>query len=308
MLYVWFFLGLLLIIKASDIFVDSAIWIAGTFRIPEVVVGATIVSLCTVLPETMISVSASLHQNAGLAFGNSSGSIICNIAVVLAVSLLLKPLRLTHTKAIVKRLLLLLGLLILHLTVILLTGQIGRLFGAFLLLILAVYLWQSAKHSAASGVLVAPKGSLLFRLFLLLSGAGGIACGSHLLVTYGEQIAYLLGVPPMLIGLTLTAVGSSLPELVTSIASISKNAGDILVGNIIGANIMNACLVLGASAVLRPLYIDSAAAILQLGTALLFTLYLLACFLRKSKRLHRSDGLLFLIFYTFFLFFSIYLL
>ena len=113
MIYIWFFLGFIIIIKASDVFLDSSIWIARTFKIPEFIIGATVVSLCTVLPEAVIAISASVKYDSGLAFGTSAGSIVCNIALILASGILFSPPSLKFTNNLKRNCVILSALIIL---------------------------------------------------------------------------------------------------------------------------------------------------------------------------------------------------
>lgn len=306
MIYLWFLIGLVIIVKSSDVFLDSAIWLARTFKLPEVVVGATIVSICTVLPETVISFSASIHHNSGLAFGNAAGSMICNVGVVLAIGLLVKAPTLSFVSKLKKNTFILIGLILSLILCFALTGQVSRSMGIALLLILGWYLWENSHNNNIESVVVVKKGKLGVWVMLLIVSALGIAFGSHVLVVNGEKIAISLGVPPLIIGLTLTAIGSSLPELVTCIASISKGVADISIGNIIGANILNACLVISASALANPIILGKQSAIFNLVWALIFAFYLLLCFHRKSKKLYRLDGVALLAIYGIYLAFSIF--
>lgn len=304
MIYVWFLIGLIIIVKSSDLFLDSAIWIARTFKVPEVVVGATIVSICTVLPETIISVSASINKNAGLAYGNSIGSIVCNVAVILAIGILVHPSKLNNVDKLRKNIFVLLGLLMAMICAFFFQGYISRWYGVALLGVLCWYLWENSRTAISSGTVVVKRGNLCLWLLLLVLGAAGIALGSHILVDNGEKIALSLGVPPLIIGITLTALGSSLPELVTCIASISKGAADISIGNIIGANILNACLVIASSAIVNPIILNTQTAIFHAAAGIVFALYLLQCFFRKSRQMKRLDGFLLLLLYGAYLWLS----
>ncbi len=303
--YVLFALGLLLIIKASDYFVDGAIWVARISRIPEVIIGATLVSLCTTLPETVISAMSSAHGMPEMAFGNAFGSIACNTAFILALPLLIARPDIHNRRSIVRNLVVLVALLLLMGFSLLHTGgQISRLMGLLLLALLVVYLVGNVKsakrepHASAHTALETGARAWLKNGLSLGLGAVGVILGSNLLVHNGELIARSLGVSELLIGLTITALGSSLPELITAITAMRKRAHSLSVGNIIGADILNILLVTGLATVISPIGIDLASAIFTIAFDFVVVMALLTFTLTNQYRYRRTDGLFLLLLYA----------
>ena len=247
--YIMFALGLVMIIKGSDWFIDAVIWIARVLKIPDLIIGATLVSICTTLPETTVSAGAALIGNTEIALGNALGSIACNTGLILAIIIFFSRPRLRDRGKLQKNGVLLMILLILIFMIGYVFGAISRVAGCFLMGVLALYLYHNVRESLASRKneydLKAKHGQKVSRtttvknLIIFVIGLALIIWGSNLLVTNGEIIARLVGVPDIVIGLTITAFGTSLPELMTAITAIRKQVHDISIGNILGANILN---------------------------------------------------------------------
>ncbi len=251
-----FVVGLILLIKGGDWFVDGSTGIARRFHIPEIIVGATVVSVGTTLPEVMVSATSAVNGVGGIAYGNALGSIICNTALVAAVTVAVRPGKIDR-KALTTPVIFFFIAAAVYCITAYTTGFFSRTVGVILLSIFVVYIVvtirQGFKNPAGAGEQgQTPDRSLGKELLLLVAGAAFIAVGAKLLVDNGTIIAKGLGVPDSVIGLTVVALGTSLPELVTAITSLAKGHGSLSLGNVIGANIFNLVLVSGISTVLAP--------------------------------------------------------
>ena len=235
-----FLVGLVLLIKGGDWFVDGATGIAHKFHVPDLLIGATVVSIGTTLPEVMVSATSAVSGHGEIAYGNAIGSIICNTALIAAISIAVKPSR-VDKKTLTIPVIFFYVSTALYLFSAYVTKRFDRVTGVLLLLIFVTYIGiqvYQAMHGKA--------------LLLLVIGAAFIAIGANLLVDNGIIIAGLLGVPESVIALTFVALGTSLPELVTAITSLRKGHGLLSLGNIIGANLFNLVLVSGVSILLSP--------------------------------------------------------
>lgn len=247
--------GLVLLIKGGDWFVDGASGLARRFQIPELLIGATVVSIGTTLPEVMVSATSALEGHGEIAYGNAIGSVICNTALIAALTVTIRPgpvnagtLRLPVAFFFAAALF--------YAGVAYTTQHFSRFTGFTLLALFAVYILmtvlQIKKNPAEKHGEEAQSGPLWKDLLLLAAGAVLIAVGARLLVDNGTLIAKALGVPESVIALTFVALGTSLPELVTAITSLAKGHGALSLGNVIGANFFNLALVSGVSVALSP--------------------------------------------------------
>ncbi len=253
-----FLLGLVLLIKGGDWFVDGATGIAHRFHVPELIVGATVVSIGTTLPEVMVSATSAIGGHGEIAYGNAIGSIICNTALIAALTVAIRPGK-VDPKALKMPVLFFFLSAAIYMLNAYITGYFSRGIGIVMLLIFVVYLYvtirQGFKNPASQeehAETASAEGSLGKEILLLVIGAALIAVGANLLVDNGTLIAQALGVPESVIALTFVALGTSLPELVTAITSLAKGHGALSLGNVIGANIFNLVLVSGVSTVLAP--------------------------------------------------------
>ena len=237
-------LGLGFIIKGGDWFVDSAIWMAKITKIPPFIIGATIVSLATTVPEVLVSVLATAQGSTDLALGNAIGSIIANIGLIMGISLYVAPPKSTSKDYIIKGLYMVGSALVL--IFLSLDGELSKLQSMILWMLLIGFfvlnITTSQKQEDIEEVSFDKKYILLFIL-----GAVSVVIGARLLVDNGVAIARALNVSEAIIGLTIVAVGTSLPELVTTITALIKKNSNLSLGNIVGANIMNILLVIPAS-------------------------------------------------------------
>ena len=296
-----FAVGLLCLIKGGDWFVDGATGLARRFHLPELLIGATVVSIGTTLPEVMVSTTSALTGHGEIAYGNAIGSVICNAALIAAVTIAVRPGPVDRA-ALRTPVLFFFAAAALYALVAYTSGQFTRPVGLTLLAMFAVYMavtvLQMRRGAVPAAGEEAAAGSVGRDLGLLAVGAALIALGADLLVDNGTLIAQALGVPESVIALTFVALGTSLPELVTAITSLVKGHGALSLGNVIGANLFNLVLVSGVSVTLAPFSIPQAAVIaghnaslvLDLPVMLLVMLLLTGPALVRGK-LSRVQGL-----------------
>ena len=259
-----FLLGLVLLIKGGDWFVDGATGLARRFKIPELLIGATVVSIGTTLPEVMVSATSAAQGIGGIAYGNAIGSIICNTSLIAAVTIAVKPSK-VDKKALVLPVIFFFGAAAFYCTVAYAFGRFDRISGIILLAGFVAYMTLTVLQMKKAPVEVeldakpvetvdkaADTKLLIKEIAFLIIGAALIAVGADLLVDNGTAIAEELGVPDTVIGLTFVALGTSLPELVTAITSLVKGHGALSLGNIIGANLFNLVFVSGLATVIGP--------------------------------------------------------
>ena len=246
--------GFGLLIKGADFFVDGASGLATRFGIPQIVIGLTIVAFGTSAPEAAVSITAAFKGNAGITVGNVIGSNIFNILVILGITALIVPIRVKKNTIkfeipYVVVMSVLLGALGLF------DGRVGLLDGIILwvcMLVFMVYLLKLAKAGESEETSEGMSGSLWKLLFFMIGGLVVIIWGSDITVDSAVKIAELFGVDDRIIGLTIVAMGTSLPELVTSVTAAIKGNADIAVGNIVGSNIFNILFVVGTAALITP--------------------------------------------------------
>ena len=261
-----FLLGFVLLIKGGDWFVDGATGIAQRFRVPELLIGATVVSIGTTLPEVMVSATAAFQHHGEIAYGNAIGSVICNTALIAALTAAIRPGKVDRTALKTPVIWFFLSAAV-YAGVAYTTGYFSRPVGFVLLALFAAYMISTVRQmmknpSADAEDDGAAKEQPLWKdLALLVVGAALIAVGARLLVDNGSLIAQAMGVPESVIALTFVALGTSLPELVTAITSLIKGHSALSIGNVIGANLFNLVLVSGASVALSPFPIPQEATI-----------------------------------------------
>ena len=252
-----FAVGLVFLIKGGDWFVDGATGIARRFRLPELLIGATVVSIGTTLPEVMVSTTSALSGHGEIAYGNAIGSVICNTALIAAVTAAVRPGR-VDPKSLRLPVAFFFTAAAIYAGIAYTTGKFTRAAGFIMLGLFIAYMlvnvWQMMRSSApaAREEEVEKETSMLLLLVMLIAGAALIAVGADLLVDNGTLIAQALGVPESVIALTFVALGTSLPELVTAITSLAKGHGSLSLGHVIGANVFNLVLVSGAAITLSP--------------------------------------------------------
>ena len=301
--FLLFAVGLLLIIRGTDWFVDSSVWIARVLDVPELIIGATLVSLCTTLPEATVSASSAIMGHAEMAVGNALGSIICNTAFILGVTILFARPPLNESKRLFKNGAFLLFLILLVFFIGTRYDQISRTAGFVLLGLLVLYLGgnvRDAKRYADAHPdepVDKSRPTVVRNICFFIIGVLFTVGGSSLLVQNGVKIARMMGVPDMVIGVSMTAFGTSLPELVTAITAIRKKAYNISVGNIIGADILNIVLVTGSAAAILPIPVDRLLLSFHIPAVFLVVSMVLLFVLQKGN-FRRWNGLLLLAVYA----------
>lgn len=316
-----FTLGLFLLIIGGNRFVDGATGIAYHFHIPELIVGATIVSIGTTLPEVMVSATSAIGGHGEIAYGNAIGSIICNTSLIAAVTLAVRPGK-PDRKALFVPVLFFFGAAAFYSFTAYRFGHFSRTSGFILLAVFLVYMVYTIRHNLPGRASDSPapssasvgeeksndktaESSIAMNLLSLVIGAIAIAIGADLLVDNGTLIAQALGVPESVIALTFVALGTSLPEFVTAITSLIKGHSSLSLGNIIGANLFNLVLVSGISITLAPFDIPQSAMIaghnasLVLDIPLMFIVMLILTLpVLIRNKLSRIQGIVLLAIYA----------
>ena len=278
MVLLLFAAGLLCIIKGGDLFVDAASWIAEASGIPKFIIGATVVSFATTMPEMLVSVFAALQGNADIAVGNAVGSVTANVGLIMCVALICMECAMTRKQFGVKACLLLAAILALF--GFTRDGQLSVLESVLILIIVVGFLVESliAARQEQGSELPAQeerpkidKKTVLLNIGKFLLGAAGIVLGAQLLIDNGSALARMLGVPDAVIAATMIAIGTSLPELVTTLTAIKKKQASLSVGNIIGANIMDLTLIMPLCAIIqgKPMTVERQGMLLDIPACLI---------------------------------------
>ncbi len=310
-----FIVGLVCLIKGGDWFVDGASAMARKFHLPELLIGATVVSIGTTLPEVMVSTMSAVSGHGEIAYGNAIGSVICNAALIAAVTIAVRPGK-TDPKTLKTPVLFFFLAAAIYCVAAYLLGRFTRAVGFVMLGMFVAYMIITVRQmktspqpeTEADAAEEARESSEMptwkMILFLVL-GAALIAVGARLLVDNGTKIAQGLGVPESVIALTFVALGTSLPELVTAITALIKGHNDLSLGNVIGANVFNLVLVSGVCVTLAPFDVPQSAVllghnaslILEIPLMLTVMLILTVPALVKGK-LSRLQGILLLLIYA----------
>ena len=270
---VLFIVGVLLLIKGGDWFVDSAVGVAKRFKVPEIIIGATVVSIGTTLPEVMVSVTAAINQNGAIAYGNAIGSIICNTALIAALTIAIRPAPIDR-KAVVTPVVFFFVSAVIYMVAAYIFGSFDRWLGIVMLLVFGAYMAMTiykgfknpvqhdAEEEEGQG-----SSSLLKDLVVLVISAAVIAVGADMLEGSSVSLATMAGIPTEVIGVTVVALCTSLPELVTAVTALAKGHGALSLGNIIGANIFNLVLVSGAAVTISPFAVPEGSKLLGVNTS-----------------------------------------
>lgn len=241
-----FIVGLLLIIKGGDYFVDSAVWFAEALNVPKFIIGATIVSFATTLPELLVSLFASVSGRNVMAAGNAIGSVTANLGLIMGISLICIPAAVKRREFAFKGILMAISCSLLWLFSK--SGNISIAESVIMLVVFLIFMSENTlvakKNMTSSDKEEVQKKDVWKNIFFFLVGILGIVIGSQLLVDNGSEIARMFGVSEGIISVTVIAIGTSLPELVTTLTAISKKQSSLSVGNIIGANIIDLCVIL----------------------------------------------------------------
>ena len=296
--------GFVLLIKGADYFVEGASKIADKLGIPQLVIGLTIVAFGTSAPEAAISISSAIKGNTGIAIGNIIGSNIMNILLILGITSSITVLKVAKSTVYYE-----IPFVIFITTVLVVIGgtqgKLGFISGIILwalFILFFVYLIKMAKSGKSDGIVEegeaydGKKDSMIKLIFITLAGMAAIVIGSDLTVDGATEIAKILGISDRIIGLTIVAFGTSLPELITSVTAGIKGKADIAIGNIVGSNIFNILFVLGTTSLIKSVpystnfVIDG---IVAIAAAVLLFLGVV-----RKKQLGRMAGIIMLIAYA----------
>ena len=288
--------GFAMLVKGADWFVDGTAGIARKFGIPQLVIGLTIVAMGTSAPEAAVSVTAALKNNAGITIGNVVGSNILNILIILGVSSIITALSI-QSSTIKYEIPYMMGITLVLLFMGFTGGIVTRLEGSILWILFIVYLlylYRLAQNGKEEKI--EEEKSPMMLVISAIVGGFTIVWGSSITVDSATEIAKMIGLSERFIGLTIVALGTSLPELVTSVTSARKGNADIAIGNIVGSNIFNILFVVGTSALITPVPFEKNFLIDTTISALIGVLLWISVF--RSKKLTRLWGIVMLFCYA----------
>ncbi len=319
MMYFLFAVGIFFIVKGGNWFVDGAVWIAEVTKIPKFIIGATVISVATTLPEIIVSTIAAVdghnillsgavnavaasQDKVGMAIGNGIGSVICNTSMILAISIIFMPIAVKRKDFAPKAFFLIAAVIVLFLFS--LKGSLSVSGAIALLIIFVFYIAENIRSGKATvkedntEKPATDRSTVITNILKVLIGAAGIVIGSELLVDNGSKIAASFGVSEAVIGVTIVAIGTSLPELVTAITAVVKKQTSMSVGNVIGANVIDTTLILAVCSFIyggklpvsaQNIYLDFPVAILVSLIAAVPTV--------KARKFSRWQGVLMLVIY-----------
>ena len=295
-------LGFIIIIKGSDMLVDGSVNLAQFLKIPTLVIGLTIVAIATGVPEIAISISSSLKGSNGLLLGNLLGSNIFNILFILGLIAIIKPLYIKKEIILKNYAFALLSCLVLFIISYdiyfgdSLVNLITRTEGILLLCFAGIFLYSTVLGATLDKNIKAEKGKFSFKdILYIVVGIILIGLSAEVIVNSAVNISKWLGIGEDLIGLTIIAVGTNLPELVTSIVAVRKGEVDIAIGNLVGTNIYNIFLILGLAATINPITISSNAFIDIIVLAI--TSFIVYIFIKNKKDINRKEGIIMILLY-----------
>ncbi|MBQ5798732.1 MAG: calcium/sodium antiporter [Clostridia bacterium] len=269
-----FAVGVFLLIKGGDWFVDSAVGIAKRFHVPEIIIGATVVSIGTTLPEVMVSVTAAVNNNGAIAYGNAIGSIICNTSLIAALTIAIRPAP-VNKKAVVTPVIFFFVSAAIYMVAAYLFGRFDRWLGIVMLIVFAIYMTMTIRSGFKNPVEkkdeeeeeTSSNAQFVKDIVMLVVSAALIAVGADMLEGSSVSLATMAGIPTEVIGVTVVALCTSLPELVTAVTALLKGHGALSLGNIIGANIFNLVLVSGAAVTISPFVIPEGSKLFGFNTS-----------------------------------------
>lgn len=292
--------GFVMLIKGADVFVDSSSGIAKKFNIPSIVIGMTIVAMGTSAPELSVSVNSALAGLNDMSIANVVGSNLFNILGALGVCSFISKLKINKFKDVWT----LVGVCILF-TILILDASLSVFDGCVLLVVFAFYIYKMIKQAKNEKEEVTVENSrpLSITIALGLIGLAAIVWGGDLVVTHASNIAYILGMSENLVGLTIVAIGTSLPEFVTSLIATKKGELNIAIGNVLGSNIFNILLILGCASVINPMVVTTFAYMDILMMTLSTILFAVLTF--RSKSVGKVKGMLFIILYALYMLITI---
>ena len=294
--------GLIVLVFSADKFIDGSASVAKIIGIPSLIIGMLIVGFGTSAPEITVSIIAALNNSSGIALGNAYGSNITNIALILGVTAIIYPI--TAHQKIIRRdlpiltvLTLLSAYMVYDLTVSRLESWV--LLGLFVLIMSFIVISDIKQHKKSNEFYQEepPQKSLPIAIFWVIAGFVLLVGSSKLLVWGSVEIAHKLGVSDLIIGLTIVAVGTSLPELAASVIAAKKGEDDIAIGNVIGSNMFNLMCVVGFAGVIRPIAAPAEVLYRDVAMMLFLNALLFAFFLTRRPTINRPQGVLLLMCY-----------
>ena len=300
--------GFVLLIKGADILVDGSSAIAKKLRISEIVIGLTIVSIGTSMPELFVSTSSALQGSSDISIGNVIGSNICNLLLILGLSSIIHPVKFQkQTKLIENPMLIILTIIFLIMCNI--NQDISRIEGIILLIIFVAFLIYTVimgKKSQDEEIIKisledSKKISILKNVCFIILGIIGLKIGGDLVVDNAKLIAQALNISEKIIGLTIVAIGTSLPELVTSVTAAIKGDSDIAIGNIVGSNIFNLLFIIGLSAVITPITYNISYNFDIIILFIAMILMLIFPFIKPKDEMSRGNGFIYTMLYIIYL-------
>ena len=302
MKYIILLIGFIMLIKGADVFVESASGIAKKFGIPSIIIGLTIVAMGTSAPELSVSVQSALAGMNDISIGNVVGSNLFNLLVVLGVSSIVGKLKITNYRDVI--IMLLVGLIMAMFTI---NGTLIRTEGLTLLVIFAFYIghliFKAINNNEQNNEVKETTKPLLMTIILGIIGLVAIVWGGNLVVDSASVIAQQLGMSQNLIGLTIVAIGTSLPELVTSVVATKKGELDIAVGNVIGSNIFNLLLIIGLSVFINPMVVSTFALYDLIFMIIAMIIFIICTF--KKEEVTKKVGIPMIIMYVLYIIFTI---
>lgn len=292
--------GFALLIVGADFLVDGASGIAKKFHIPEIIIGLTIVSIGTSMPELFVSITSAIDGYSDMALGNVIGSNLCNLLLILGLSSLIKPVDFqeeTRKYEIPMCLLFTIILMIFSNT----SGEISRIEAVILLVLFGLFIaytiYMGKKKSKENSEVAEEKNKTIKNIILIILGIASLKFGGDFVVNNAVNIAQMFNISEKVISLTILAIGTSLPELVTSVTAAIKGNSDIAIGNIIGSNIFNILLILGVSSVIKPITFNSS---YNMDLSILcISMVILALFpiIPPKNKMSRANGLIYVLMY-----------
>ena len=300
--FVLLIVGFVFLIKGSDFFVDGASSIAAILKVPTIIVGLTIVAFGTSAPEAAVSITSSLTGSNAMAVSNVVGSNLFNILMVIGIAALLGDL-LMEKSVLKKDLPFLIGITLLCVIFIVIGWDISPIEGVILLVILVAYVIHLIRNAGSSNYVEKPKLSTVKSIIFIVVGLAGIILGGDLVVDSASSIALAFGMSETLVGLTIVAIGTSLPELVTSLTALRKGENQLVIGNVIGSNIFNILFVLGASSAISRIPIDPS----MLIDVLFMVGVTILCFIigKTQEKYDKKEGIILVVLFIAYMAFAI---
>lgn len=303
-------LGFALLVKGADFLVDGASGVAKRFHIPEIIIGLTIVSIGTSMPELFVSITSAIDGYSDMAIGNVIGSNLCNLLLILGISAAINPIIFKKETKLIE-IPICLGVSIVFLILANIGNSISRIDAIILIALFIAFICytimmakkgedfdeiseEEKQRSAEEG----KKRKIIVNIIYIIVGIIALKIGGDLVVEHSEKIAKMFNVSDKIIGLTIVAIGTSLPELVTSVTAALKKNSDIAIGNIIGSNIFNMLLIIGAAAAISPMNYNTSYN-LQMGILIIATIVLgIFPYTDRKDEMTISNGITYLMLYA----------